>query len=323
MQNNTFHHLPINEFEPPVFLINQHATRAQRMAGYVKELMLHHPYFTSAAIVSTSAIVGETVRRLRRSLNASGPRIVVPVGGDTTFNQAAVAVEGTNNILCAIKAGNACNAPMNLQRRRGKVLMPHELLEDGSVQAIYPVEMVVDDKRRIAITIADLGLLSTGAQFLNGPLRHVPGYKNKLIRTMLHERTLLVGRTVLTPPFLCTEIKHDGQESSKTILGLTVANAAHLGHYAHLPSVILTQPGAFMFTTPGHLDLPLQVLRIQTGTMPGTQLLPSEQRTYRIGQQVLGSVDGQEFTIEPGQRVSFGISKTPIWALGLDNRSQT
>lgn len=317
MPESPIHRPSLPDLGTPVFLVNEHSTRARSLAGYVTNLIKEHPYFASAAIIATSAALNETVQRVRSAVDDDEPHIIVPVGGDTTFNQAATAVEGTDNILCAVMAGNACNAPMNLQRRRGRVLLPHEVLEHGSVQTIHPVEMTVDDERRIAVTIADIGLLSAGAQFLNGPLRKIPGYSNGFIRNIFHERALLVGRTILTPPFPLTRLQENGTEQTGLTLGLTVANAAIIGHHARLPAVSLTKPGAFIFETSSHFDLPAHAIKVQTGELRGRLLAPDEQHEYRVGRSILGSVDGQEFAIERGQTVRFGISRRRILALGL------
>ncbi|QQS18214.1 hypothetical protein IPL68_06305 [Candidatus Saccharibacteria bacterium] len=53
--------------------------------------------------------------------------IIVSVGGDTTFNAAFAAAEGTNNVVIAMRAGNATNAAINLHRIGGRVLNPMRL----------------------------------------------------------------------------------------------------------------------------------------------------------------------------------------------------
>ncbi len=301
----------------PIILYNQHSTRAGQSASNIGKLMKKHPYFATAVVLGTSIALQETMQRLRALMNDDEVSVIVPFGGDTTFNQAAMAVEGTPHILCATRGGNATNASMNLQRRGGKILDPHEVIEYGSIKEIRPVEMTVDGQRRIAVTIADIGMLSTGAAFLNGPMRKLPGYRLAPIRDF-QERTILVARTLFSGQFPITEEAPSHNETTRYRLGFTVANAAVVGHHAHFPKVSITTPGAFVTELQDHLAIPAYTRDIQAGTLPGERLLPGEVRSLRIGRDVLGSVDGESFPIESGQVATFSISPRSVRVFGLD-----
>ncbi len=300
-----------------IILYNKYSTRAKQSAAAIRRLTNNHPYFASAVVIGTSVAFQETMQRMREHMKDGEVNVIVPFGGDTTFNQAAMAVEGTKHILCATRGGNATNASMNLQQRNGRILSPQEVIEHGSIKEIRPVEMIVDGHRRIAVTIADIGILSTGAAFLNGPMRMLPGYRVAPIRD-LQERTILVARTLFSSQFPIAEAGPGQDEATRYRLGFTVANAPIVGHHARFPGVEITTPGAFVTELQDHLAIPSYAHDIQAGTLRGLPLLPGQVRSLRIGHHVLGSVDGEPFRIESGQTAEFSISPDSIRVFGLD-----
>jgi len=315
----------LGELGQAVFVVNEHSTRADSARNYIQELCKDHPLFSGAIVLATSAALAATVAAVREKTEGNEVNIVIPVGGDTTFNQAATAVEGTNNILCAIRAGNACNAPINLQSSGRRILLPHEVLDNGEVKQIRAVEMFTDEERRIAVTIADIGLISRGARALNTWLRRVPGYGNDYVRNILHERTLLVGHSLLSPSFGITEYFSNNTVEQRQVLGTSVANARRIGHHAVFPQTSLTEPGAFMFELPERSSLWEYSQRIQNKggrSLDGVLLHTGEQRVLRVDRTVPGSVDGEDFVVEADQQVTYGISPHTINVMALAQGSE-
>ncbi|QQS19489.1 hypothetical protein IPL85_04385 [Candidatus Saccharibacteria bacterium] len=309
----------------PIFLVNPHSTRAKKGLGYVGNAIKNHPFFAAAAVVATSAAINETIKMLQDRLDTGKTHVVIPVGGDTTFNQAAMAVEGSSHVLVAIQAGNATNAALNLQKQGRRILLPHEVLEQGSVKTIRPIDMRTDGSRRIAFGLSELGLMSNGAKFLNGPLRSVPGYHNDVVRNFLHERTLLVGRSLFNRRFPLSElIEHDGEEQleERNVLSFAIARLPRIGHHAFFPQVSLERDAGFAFELPSHRELLRYTRDIQNGTLDGQVLQLGHSRAVRVGRTILGSVDGDTFPVEQGEIVSFAISSRDVNVFGLDEPPQ-
>lgn len=297
----------------PVIFMNPHSTRSKTVGRHILTTLRSHPYFAGASLMATTAASAEGVRRLRDHIRDGRPRVVVPVGGDGTFRAAMEAVEGTQSVLCATGAGNGCNAAMNLLRDfTGNIVPPHEAVERGHVTSFLPLVMQSESTRRLASTVADIGMLSTGAHAISTYLRRVPGYTHDTIRSFFHERLLLVGRTALCRPYGVIERYADGTSEDRTQLTQVFANAPHIGHYGRFPQVSLGEPGAFVSVLHTHRELLPYARAIQSGTLPGTMLLPEQPLVLTPDRTVRGSVDGEAFVVEKGEATTVSIGTIPI-----------
>lgn len=313
----------LGELGPVVLVVNEKATRAKRARAYMDELCTEHPVFRRATHVLTSISLRQTIDNIRNAAPEEGAvRLIVPIGGDTTYNAAFAAAEGTNNVVVAMRAGNATNAAINLQKVGGKILKPHEVIDVGKIASVRGIEMRVDDKRHLAATFTDVGMLSRGAQALNTWIRDIPGYSDARIRDTFHERLLLVGYSALQPTIAVQGEWPDGSEIGPTTLGISVANARHIGHHAVFPTISMLEAGGFCFELANRRSMLDYAKRIQDGTLGGHTLGMGVQLQFTLGSDATASVDGQHFSVNSGQTIVQGISPDTVNVMFAESLSE-